>query len=236
MNEGAFEYFIVISALAVKRNSRILACSPAILDHVANQIIPHCKSHASVLMLMPWTSKTLITDRGPPTFGEGIFPKQVISSVAHMENYRLPVTIRYLLQIWRKFRKIEFKPLVRLKWLLSVYWLCPFLRFRLPLSKLLSVWNNADFYGFLMDFSCAATNPRIISLLSSLFFELLLGDASSSLSLVHLVTWSFIPRVTWACQAGTTCGACHHGTPRIKTNTRATRHETNRFLMIGARW
>ena len=84
MNEGAFEYFIVISAFAVKRNSRILACSPAILDHVANQIIPHCKSHASVLMLMPWTSKTLITDRGPPTFGEGIFPKQVISSVAHM--------------------------------------------------------------------------------------------------------------------------------------------------------
>ena len=89
MNEGAFEYFIVISAFAVKRNSRILACSPAILDHVANQIIPHCKSHASVLMLMPWTSKTLITDRGPPTFGEGIFPKQVISSVAHMNLWGL---------------------------------------------------------------------------------------------------------------------------------------------------
>ena len=87
MNEGAFEYFIVISACAVKRNSRILACSPAILDHVANQIIPHCKSHASVLMLMPWTSKTLKTDRGPPTFGDGIFPKQVISSVAHLDLF-----------------------------------------------------------------------------------------------------------------------------------------------------
>ncbi len=30
------------------------------------------------------TSKTLIIDRGPPTFGDGIFPKQVISSVAHV--------------------------------------------------------------------------------------------------------------------------------------------------------
>lgn len=69
----------------------------------------------------------------------------------HMENYRLPVTIRYLLQIWRKFRKIEFKPLARLKWLLS-YWLCPFLRSPLPLSKLLSVWNNADAW-ISMDFA-----------------------------------------------------------------------------------
>ena len=48
------------------RNSRILARSPAILDHVANQIIPQCKLHASALMLMTGTYKTLTTDRGPP--------------------------------------------------------------------------------------------------------------------------------------------------------------------------
>ena len=46
------------------RNSRILARSPASLDHVANQIIPQCKSPA--LMLMSGTYKTLTTDRGPP--------------------------------------------------------------------------------------------------------------------------------------------------------------------------
>jgi len=40
--------------------------------------------HASALMLMSRTSKTLITGRGLPTFGDGILPKQVISSVAHM--------------------------------------------------------------------------------------------------------------------------------------------------------
>ena len=48
------------------RNSRILARSPAILDHVANQIIPQCKLHASALMLMTGTYKTLTTERGPP--------------------------------------------------------------------------------------------------------------------------------------------------------------------------
>ena len=35
-------------------------------------------------MLMSRTYKTLITDRGPPTFGDGIFHKQAISSVAHI--------------------------------------------------------------------------------------------------------------------------------------------------------
>ena len=38
-----------LSAFAVKRNSRILVCSLSSFDLVAN----HCKSHASVLMLMP---------------------------------------------------------------------------------------------------------------------------------------------------------------------------------------
>ena len=44
--------------------------------------MPQYKLHVSALMLMSRTSKTLITDRGPPTFGDGTFPKQVISSVA----------------------------------------------------------------------------------------------------------------------------------------------------------
>ena len=52
----------------------------------SNQIIPQCKLHASALMLMSRTSKTLITDRGP-TFGDGIFPKQVMLSVAFMYLY-----------------------------------------------------------------------------------------------------------------------------------------------------
>ncbi len=53
------------------------------LDHVGNQIILQCKFHAAALMLMPRSSQTLITDRGPPAFGDGIFPKQGTSSVAH---------------------------------------------------------------------------------------------------------------------------------------------------------
>ena len=64
-----------------------LAGSPAILDHVANQIIPQCKLHVFALMLMSKTSRTMITDRGPPTVADGIFSKQVISSVAHIYIY-----------------------------------------------------------------------------------------------------------------------------------------------------
>ena len=76
---GIRTFYSFLHLLAVKRNS---AGSLAILDHVANQIMPQCKLHVSALMLMSRTSKTLITDRGPPTFGDGTFPKQVISSVA----------------------------------------------------------------------------------------------------------------------------------------------------------
>ena len=61
-----------------------LSCNSRSCSNVANQIIPQCKLHASALMLMSRTSKTLIADRGPPTFGDGIFPQQVISSVAHI--------------------------------------------------------------------------------------------------------------------------------------------------------
>ena len=43
---------------------------------VANQIIPECKMYAPALMFMSRTSKTLITDRGPPTFGDGISPNK----------------------------------------------------------------------------------------------------------------------------------------------------------------
>ncbi len=51
-------------------------------SHVANQIIPQCKMHASVLMFMSQTSKTLRTDRGPPAFGDGFLQASIISSVA----------------------------------------------------------------------------------------------------------------------------------------------------------
>ena len=61
MNEGAFEYFIVICICCHEELAHL-----GLLDHVANQIIPECKLHAPALVFMFRTSKTLRTDRGPP--------------------------------------------------------------------------------------------------------------------------------------------------------------------------
>ena len=43
-----------------------------------------CKLYGSASMLILQPPKTFMTDRGPPTFGGGKFPKQAISSVTHV--------------------------------------------------------------------------------------------------------------------------------------------------------
>ena len=100
------------SRFAVKRNSELahlgsLSCK--ILDHVAKQIIPQCKLHASALMLMSGTYKPWIDD--------GIFPKQVISSVAHiyicapdiLQSYMYDKIYQYSrTRRWRKFQKVKY--------------------------------------------------------------------------------------------------------------------------------
>ena len=57
-----------------------------------------CKSHDATMQIT-WfcfhvdvaNHKTFITDRGPPTFGDGIFPKQVISSVTQIVTNKIDV-------------------------------------------------------------------------------------------------------------------------------------------------
>ena len=39
--------------------------------------------------------KTFITDRGPPTFSDGILPKQVISSGTHIITYHITNVYTY---------------------------------------------------------------------------------------------------------------------------------------------
>ena len=59
-------YVICLCCQKDKGTRDVLARSPANLDHVAHRIIPQCKLHASALMVMSRTCKTLKTDRGPP--------------------------------------------------------------------------------------------------------------------------------------------------------------------------
>ena len=54
-------------------------------------MMPQCKSYGVVVA----HHKTFITDRGPPTFSDGILPKQVISSGTHIIRYHITIFYTY---------------------------------------------------------------------------------------------------------------------------------------------